>query len=240
MTNEAKAAPANDRGLLQQALDAAAEACWARLPCERVTIMLADGEGEQAVLAVAAWRGELHEEALNARVRSGGSIAGRVFATGEPHRVDDADAAHHASSARGEGGSFICMPLPLDGRVLGVINVRRARGAQAFSEIEQQMLECLALFAGKSLQSAELGFLLKSEFAQRALAGEGRSASSDAFAQGMAQPAQVARMLAKSFYREMRAAGFGNDQIVGAAGEIIDQLSSSLRKHGKRMERGRS
>jgi hypothetical protein len=37
----------------------------------------------------------------------------------------------------------------------------------------------------------------------------------------------------------MKAAGFGNNQIVGAAGEIIDQLSASLRKHGRRMERGR-
>lgn len=240
MTNDGNGTHGADRGLLQRALEDAAEACWSRLPCERVTIMLADGEGEQAVLAVAAWRGELLEEALNARVRSGGSIAGRVFATGQPHRVEDADAAHHATSARGEGGSFICMPLPLDGRVLGVINVRRARGQQAFSDIEQQLLECLALFAGKSLQSAQLGFLLKSEFAQRAVANEGGTGPSDAFARGMAQPAQVARMLAKSFYREMRSAGFGNDQIVGAAGEIIDQLSTSLRKHGKRMERGRS
>jgi L-methionine (R)-S-oxide reductase len=46
-------------------------------------------------------------------------------------------------------------------------------------------------------------------------------------------------LLAKSFYREMKSAGFGPNQIVGAAGEIIDQLSASLRKHGQRIERRR-
>ena len=141
--------------------------------------------------------------------------------------------------ARGEGGSFICTPLPLDGRILGVINVRRGRGQPAFTEEEEGMLDCLALFGGKSVQTAQLAFLVKSEFAQRALQGEEVTALAEAFSQGAAQPAQVARMLAKSFYREMKAAGFGNNQIVGAAGEIIDQLSASLRKHGQRMERGR-
>ena len=54
--NPGNAAP-RDNGLLQAALDQVAETCWARLPCERVTIMLADGEGHDAVLGIAlAWR----------------------------------------------------------------------------------------------------------------------------------------------------------------------------------------
>ena len=63
----AHAAPC-DNGLLQAALDQVAEMCWVRLPCERVTIMLADGEGRDAVLGIAAWRGELAQEVINARV----------------------------------------------------------------------------------------------------------------------------------------------------------------------------
>jgi GAF domain-containing protein len=232
-------AAARDGGLLQVALDQVAEVCWARLPCERVTVMLADGEGRDAVLGVAAWRGELAPEAVNARVSSGSSVAGEVFASGRARRVADADVQQAGGRARGEGGSFICTPLPLDGRILGVINVRRSRGQPAFSEVEEDVLDCLALFGGKSVQTAQLAFLVKSEFARRALQGEEVSALAEAFSQGAAQPAQVARMLAKSFYREMKAAGFGNNQIVGAAGEIIDQLSASLRKHGQRMERGR-
>lgn len=228
-----------ERGLLQEALDRVADACWVRLPCERVTVMLADGEGEQAVLGIAAWRGQLGEEAANARVRSGMSVAGGVYASGRVRRVADGEHDSSPVPTRGEGGSFICMPLPLDGRVLGVINVRRRAGEPAFSEVDETLLDCLALFAGKALQAAQLAFLVRSEFAQRALQGEGGPEAVSAFVHGEAQPAQVARMLAKSFYREMKAAGFGNNQIVGAAGEIIDQLSASLRKHGQRMVRSR-
>lgn len=220
----------NERGgFLQTALDSVVEACWTRVACDRVTLMLADGEGEQAVLSIAAWRGELGEEESHARVHTGASIAGRVHASGQAERVSDA-----------VSGSYICMPLRLDGRVLGVINVRRNPARAAFSDVDEAVLDALSLYAGKAIQAAELGFLMQSEFAQRALRDEGCSEPAHAFAHGVAQPAQVARMLAKSFYREMKSAGFGNDQVVGAAGEIIDQLSSSLRKHGQRMERGRS
>jgi hypothetical protein len=50
-------------------------------------------------------------------------------------------------------------------------------------------------------------------------------------------PDQVAKILAKSFYKEMTRAGFGSSQIVNAATEIIAQLSGSLHRHSKRMER---
>ncbi len=233
--------PDAGRGLLQAALDQVIDALWARLRCTRASVMLADGEGEQALLGMVSWRGDLSEEAATARVAVGKTTAGIVFATGRSRRVEDVDASGHDPMVRREGGSFICAPLPLDGRVLGVINVRRPRGDQAFSETDEQTLECLALFAGKSVQAAQLAYLLNSGFAQRALGSDQAAASPavEAFSTGTAQPAQVARLLAKSFYREMRAAGFAPNQIVGAAGEIIDQLSASLRKHGQRIERTR-
>lgn len=217
------------KGFLQRALDQVADACWRRVRCDRVTLMLADGEGEDATLTMSAWCGELGERESQARVRSGDAVAGRVFATARAQRVSDVSS-----------GSYICMPFALDGRVLGVINVRRRAGEPSFSDRDEAVLDALALYAGKAVQSAQLAYLLQSEFARRALSSDAAADAPLALAHGAAQPAQVARMLAKSFYREMKSAGFGNDQIVGAAGEIIDQLSTSLRKHGQRMERGRA
>ena len=49
------------------------------------------------------------------------------------------------------------------------------------------------------------------------------------------KPDQVARLLARSFYREMARAGFDSGQIVGAASEIIAQLNSSLSR-GEELE----
>ena len=239
--NPGNAAP-RDNGLLQAALDQVAEACWARLPCERVTIMLADGEGEQALLGLAAWRGELAEDALQVRVGVGMSTSGSVLASGVAQRIDDVDTAAPDVRVRGDGGSFICQPLALDGRVLGVINVRRPRGDAPFTAFDQQLLAALALYAGKAIQVAQLAYLLNSGFAQRALESGGNVPlpAMEAFTQGAAQPAQMAKLLAKSFYREMKSAGFGPNQIVAAAGEIIDQLSGSLRKHGQRIGRGKT
>jgi L-methionine (R)-S-oxide reductase len=233
--------PDAGRGLLQAALDQVIDVLWASLRCSRASVMLADGEGEKASLGVAAWRGDLADEAVEARVGSGTSISGSVFASARVQRVDDTDRGDPDPRLRGEGGSFICMPLPLDGRLLGVVNVSRPRGETPFSADDERVLHCLSLFAGKAIQAAQLAYLLNSGFAQRALESERGSPSRmlDAFSQGTAQPAQVARLLAKSFYREMKAAGFGANQIVGAAGEIIDQLSVSLRKHGRRISRTR-
>lgn len=233
--------PDAGRGLLQAALDQVIDAVWSSLRCARASIMLADGEGEKALLGLAAWRGELDEEALHSRVGSGMSTSGRVHAGARAQRVADVDTAGPEVTTRGEGGSFICMPLPLDGRVLGVINVRRPRGDEPFSASDERLLEALALFAGKAIQVAQLAYLLNSGFAQRALESERAIPvqAMDAMSQGSAQPAQMAKLLAKSFYKEMKAAGFGPNQIVGAAGEIIDQLSASLRKHGQRIGRSR-
>jgi len=50
-------------------------------------------------------------------------------------------------------------------------------------------------------------------------------------------PDQVVKILAKSFFKEMSKAGFGSDQIVRAASEIIDQLCVNLQRHTKRAAR---
>ena len=44
------------------------------------------------------------------------------------------------------------------------------------------------------------------------------------------------KMLAKSFYRDLSAAGFEPPQIVEAASEIIGLISGSLARHRRRMD----
>jgi L-methionine (R)-S-oxide reductase len=46
-------------------------------------------------------------------------------------------------------------------------------------------------------------------------------------------PEDVARILARSFFREMTKAGFESAQIVGAASELIDQLHHQLQHEKK-------
>jgi len=47
-------------------------------------------------------------------------------------------------------------------------------------------------------------------------------------------PNQIARILARSFYREMLGAGFNLNQILFAATEVISELSSTIKVRGAR------
>ena len=81
--------------------------------------------------------------------------------------------------------------------------------------------------------------ILNSRFAQLALLHEAEK-SLEPLGVGAAvhNPDQVAKILAKSFYKEMTRAGLGSNQIISAASEIISQLSGSLQRDNKRLARG--
>jgi L-methionine (R)-S-oxide reductase len=78
-----------------------------------------------------------------------------------------------------------------------------------------------------------------SRFAQMALTLEGSANAYTVTALSAHDPDKVAKMLAKGFYKELRHCGFTPNQIIHAAGEIISELTGSLNRHARRMERGR-
>jgi len=105
-----------------------------------------------------------------------------------------------------------------------VINAANGAGAPAFDDAALALLETTALFVGQALQLRQLRHLLGSRFAQQAVQGEkeeGRLAYRN--------PDEVARILARSFFRELTRAGFGSAQVVAAATELIGQLNRDLR-----------
>jgi hypothetical protein len=54
---------------------------------------------------------------------------------------------------------------------------------------------------------------------------------------GTLAPARVAKMLAKSFFKDMAAAGFEPGQIIDAASEIITLVSTDIARYKKRIAR---
>jgi hypothetical protein len=98
-------------------------------------------------------------------------------------------------------------------------------------------VEITAWTLGHALQAARLQKLLRSQFAVAAVAAEARAGAGDASAMPNERGGQLVRILAKSFYREMVKVGLEPNQIVGAASEIISQLSANLRMHKQRLQR---
>lgn len=157
--------------------------------------------------------------------RQDAGLAARVAASGQALLIEDMARSELADLGRHGAGSCICAPLATAGRVLGVLNLSRA---SPFG-VEDLALAChVAQLLAFGLELERLQSLLRSRFAHRAMASElVRSPELDP-ARLAADPQRMARMLGKTFFRELRAAGYGSDHILTAATEVIGELGREI------------
>ncbi|MFN3398230.1 MAG: GAF domain-containing protein [Sulfurimicrobium sp.] len=211
------------------------------LNAENCSLMLLnDGEMENLRMRVCASYGPLPAAAYRESIGKGEGIAGRVVASGKGLLIDDihhSEFAQWARRANDPRKSLISSPITINGRIIGVVNVSGHLQGRAFSMEDLNLLDVVALFVGKAIQVVQLQNILNSRFAQLALVQVAEKDLGGTLASAVQNPDQVARILAKSFYKEMTRAGFGSSQIINAATEIIGQLSGSLTRHRKRMKR---
>ena len=232
-----------EQGTLDDNLLQLAEKAAKALTAEKCSIMLLkDGESDNPRMRVCASYGLLPDAAYTESIGRGEGIAGRVIATGRSILVEDISRSELASSARRTDDprkSLVSSPIPINRRIVGVVNVSSHARGDVFNEADLNLLEVIALFIGKSIQAIQLQNILNSRFAQLALLQEAEK-NLEPLGVGAAvqNPDQVAKILAKSFYKEMTRAGLGSSQIISAASEIISQLSGSLQRHNKRLARG--
>jgi L-methionine (R)-S-oxide reductase len=121
------------------------------------------------------------------------------------------------------------LPIVSHGKTIGIIHVGIPKTKRYFNAGDIKLLEVVALVIAKLIQMIELQNILNSRFAQIALAQSVNTAT--------AQPPmiphhqnRIATIIAKSFYRELKKAGFGPNQIIIAASEILSELSEHLRE----------
>jgi len=225
-------------GTLEESLEQQAGMAAALVGAASCSIMLLNsGEGQGMRMSMYARHGPLPDDALAASVARGEGIAGRVLASGEALLIADIEQSEFAPLARRPGvtgGSLICAPIRIDGRIVGVINVAGAAGQSPFGETELRLLEVAALFIGKSIQVQQLQHVLDSRFAQLALLQEAQQKVGESVRTAYRNPEDVARILARSFFREMTKAGFESGQIVSAASELIGQLNQQMQNGGRR------
>lgn len=211
------------------------------LAAGRVSLMLLDtGHGQGARLKLAALYGELPEAAWKEEPRPGQGIAGQVLLTGQCLRVADIARSDWQASARrpGRDGGFMACPVVLAGEPAGVLNLSAPLGRAGFSAADMETTRLAAQLIARAIQVTRLERMLDARFAQNAFAREGAADACSVTALSAHDPDKVAKLLARSFYKELRHCGFSPNQIIHAAGEIISELTGSLNKHARRMERG--
>lgn len=230
-----------EQGSLDDNLLQLAERAANVLNAENCSIMLLkEGESENLRLRVCASYGHLPEAAYKQSTGKGEGIAGRVIASGQSILVEDISRSEYAARARRADDprkSLVSSPITINQRIVGVVNVSGHVQGEVFSPNDLDLLEVVALFIGKSIQVIQLQNILNSRFAQLALLQEAEKNLDGPLGYALQNPDQVAKILAKSFYKEMTRAGLGSSQIINAASEIISQLSGSLQRHNKRLSR---
>ena len=128
------------------------------------SIMLLDRERQ--VLRVAVGRGLVEDDPArrNVEVKVGEGIAGKVVQGGEPVLVEDIEKDPRfarVSDPKYGGGSFICMPLRVGERIVGVVNLAKKESApgvpvQAFSAPDLQFLNALMTYTAYAVDNARL------------------------------------------------------------------------------------
>jgi len=176
------------------------------------SIMLLSEESEaRPQLRLWASTAELPEAAWRERPGAGESIAGVVLERGQPLRIADIGRSEFAHLARGRkdlGVSFMSVPITVGKTMLGVMNVSGKPASVPFGPSDLLGAGIGAMLIGKSIQVDRLQTLLRSRIAQLTLARQEPEVATS-LTDGSLPPARLAKVLAKAFYKDLAAAGFG-------------------------------
>jgi L-methionine (R)-S-oxide reductase len=159
--------------------------------------------------------------------------SGFGFLPGTPRRLRKA----LLPSAAETGVSGMFSTIVMHGKTIGIIQAVLPQEQRSFSKDDLDLFSILTPIITKSIQVIQLQHLLRSRFTQAALIKTSDDTVRTMLSGVVQNPNQIARILAKSFYREMLNAGFSFNQILFAATEVISELSATVRKHGARRKK---
>lgn len=200
-------------------------------------MLLSENDAAEPILNLWASTEELPPAAWQAQTKPGASIAWQVLEGGNPIIVQDIQDSPFRPSYqrnRANGNSFMSAPVRVGSEVIGVLNFTSRHDTPAFCDADLAVAEIAATLIGQLVQVERLQTLLRSRVAQVAIAHAGGDAVAR-IAEGQQDLGRVAKLLARSFYKDLVAAGFAPAQIINAASEVISQVSIDIGRHKKRL-----
>jgi signal transduction protein with GAF and PtsI domain len=149
------AAPAAYNAVLEDIVKTAADVMLARA----ASLFVLDEENGELVFQVAL--GDKAEAVRQFRVPLGTGIAGYVAATGQPVAIANADEDPRFARNIGQAIGYIprtilCVPLYLDGSVIGVLELLDKVGGAPFSSTDMELLARFANLAALALDQSRL------------------------------------------------------------------------------------
>jgi signal transduction histidine kinase len=128
------------------------------------SIMLLDRERQVLRVAVGRGLGDDPHTRPHVEVKVGEGIAGRVVEMGEAVLVEDIEKDPRFAKINDPkygGGSFICMPLRVGDRIVGVVNLAKKESpgggpSQSFAQTDLQFLNALMTYTAYAVDNARL------------------------------------------------------------------------------------
>ena len=169
------------QGSLDESLDEIVAKSASLLNIRNCSIMLfrEDDLGDGVSLRMFAKYGSFPAKASTEAVKVNKGIAGKVAATAQPLLVQNIDQSEYFPLARtpdSPSKSFICVPIVIAGKVIGVLNVSNPVDNRCFDYNDLNLSVFVTLLIGRSVQVIQLQNLLKSKFAQMAIMRESKAA----------------------------------------------------------------
>lgn len=132
----------------------------------------------------------------------------------------------------------LAMPLYIRDEVVGYLCVTKGRQQHDFehSSIDANQFILLSQYIGHAIEMQQIRQLLASRYTAAAWSRSEQEASADQdgmftrLVDSVKYPNKVAKIIAKSFYKDLRKAGFEPKQILVVASEIIENLNETFRK----------
>jgi len=121
------------------------------------SLMLVDKETN--MLEIVAARGLPEELVKNVHIPIGKGIAGKVAEEGEPilcENIETDKRFSRQSNDKYTSKSFVSVPLKVQNRVIGVLNINNKESKQKFDEKDLRLLTILAEQSARTIENAEL------------------------------------------------------------------------------------
>lgn len=145
--------------LLKLILDKAIEVTH----CEKGSLMLLDEATNELVVRVVRGLDPVTEEKIasgeiqTTRIKSGEGVAGKVLQTGKPMMLDEAALSKEFKySGTSRVNSILCLPLILNGVVIGVVNMTNKKDGKKFTQADVELMTTLADQAAVAINNAQL------------------------------------------------------------------------------------
>lgn len=163
-------------------------------------------------------------------------IAGRAVASRSALVIKST--RHYPCASPGTMSKKMCIaaPIHLNNRAIGVIAIFTPRDERRFTREDRNLLTITTFVIGKSIEIVRMQHIFNSGFTQSAVSQETKRNINSAVVPLSYDQEKMAKILAKSFYREMTRIGFAANHIINAATEIISLLSANLARHRKRVK----